>query len=91
MASSSILATENVGVNALESVKIYPNPAKDFLNIELPKDIKDFNFEVTDLVGHVLIKDKNNTHINVESLTKGAYIGKLTSKDHVTVRKILIK
>ncbi|SEW17403.1 aminopeptidase YwaD [Chryseobacterium wanjuense] len=91
VASSSILATEEANVNALESVKIYPNPAKDFLNIELPRDIKDFNFEVTDLLGRVLIKDKNNTHINVEGLAKGAYIGKLTSKDHVAVRKILIK
>lgn len=92
VATSSLLKTEEAIVkNPLESIKIYPNPAKDTLNIELPKDIKNFNFEITDLSGRSLITTKNETKINVSTLKKGAYLGVITSDEKTAVRKILIK
>lgn len=91
VATTAVLGTNETKSNTLESVKIHPNPAKDILNIDLPKDIKDFHFEVTDLLGHVLLKEDNNTNVNVESLVTGAYIGTLKAKGQTVVRKILIK
>ncbi|RMZ60102.1 T9SS C-terminal target domain-containing protein [Chryseobacterium nematophagum] len=77
--------------NSLENIKIYPNPVKDLLNIELPHKVNDFTFEITDLLGHSLIKEKNVTQINTSKLINGAYIGILKSNDQTIVRKILIE
>ncbi|RNA62376.1 M20/M25/M40 family metallo-hydrolase [Chryseobacterium nematophagum] len=77
--------------NSLENIKIYPNPVKDLLNIELPHKVNDFTFEITDLLGHSLIKEKNSTQINTSKLINGAYIGILKSNDQTIIRKILIE
>ncbi|SHK10963.1 M28 family peptidase [Chryseobacterium polytrichastri] len=89
--TASTLSTKNLSVNTLESIKIYPNPAKDFLHIELPKKGKDFSFEITDMIGHTLIKEENKTQINISNLANGAYIGVLKSEGQTVVRKILIE
>ncbi|WP_415327223.1 M28 family peptidase [Chryseobacterium sp. MMS23-Vi53] len=92
VATSSLLKTEeSMAKNPLESIKLYPNPVKDTLNIELPNDIKNFNFEITDLSGRSLLKAENETKINVSTLKKGVYLGVIKSNDKTAVRKILIK
>ena len=91
VAATTILGTKENTLNTLETVQIYPNPVKDTLNIELPKNVKSFTFEVTDLLGRSLLKKNNETKINVSSLQNGAYIGVLKSGDQTVVRKILIE
>ncbi|MBB4805461.1 aminopeptidase YwaD [Chryseobacterium defluvii] len=91
VASTTLLGTEEKKLSNLESVKIYPNPAKDTLNIELPENVKNFSTEITDLVGHSLLKRDNETKINVSGLEKGAYILKIKSGDQTMVRKVLIE
>lgn len=76
----------------METVKIYPNPAKDILNIELPDSrIKNFTFEITDFQGRSLFKRTNETKINVSGLENGAYIGILKVGDQKVVRKVMIE
>lgn len=93
----AVATTLNLGTNetesqrALESVKIYPNPAKDVLHIELPDTIKSFNFELTDLAGRSLLKQENQKTVNVSSLTNGAYLATIKTADHIAVRKIVIE
>ncbi|WBV57368.1 M28 family peptidase [Chryseobacterium daecheongense] len=82
--------SETEGQKSLESVKIYPNPAKDVLTIDLPNTINDFNFELTDLLGHTLIKQNNKKAIQVSSLTNGAYLAIIKTADHTAVRKVVI-
>ncbi|NML57228.1 M28 family peptidase [Chryseobacterium cheonjiense] len=89
-ASTSLLATEEQALNKLETVKVYPNPAKDILNIELAKDIKNFNLEITDMNGRLIITKENETKINVSGLANGAYLATITTKDSKAVRKIII-
>ena len=92
VAASSLSKTEESMVeNSLESVKIYPNPVRDTLNIELPSDIRNFNFEITDLSGKSLLTTENETKINISMLKKGAYLGIIKSRDKTAVRKILVK
>ncbi|WP_370898333.1 M28 family peptidase [Chryseobacterium gossypii] len=93
----AVATTTTLGVNDMNSqkslestVKIYPNPVKDIVNLDLPHDIKNFSFEITDILGHSLLKKSNETKINVSALEKGAYIGILKSGDQTVVRKILI-
>jgi aminopeptidase YwaD len=90
VATTTLLATDEIATNTLESIKIYPNPAKDYLNIELPKDIKKFNIEITDLTGKTLLNKENETKINVSGLTNGAYLCSVKANDKTVVRKIII-
>lgn len=89
--ASSTLSTSDISIDKIDAVKIYPNPAKDVLNIELPHDIKNFHFEITDLSGRSLFKTENETKINVLMLKKGAYLGIIKSDGKTAVRKFLIK
>lgn len=92
VATTQTLGTrEPVSKNALESVKICPNPAKDFINIELP-DSKDRNlsFEITDFEGRSLFKTANETKVNISGLENGAYVGIIKNGDQKAVRKIIV-
>ncbi|MDQ0594246.1 aminopeptidase YwaD [Chryseobacterium ginsenosidimutans] len=88
--ATSFLSTNEQVANTLESIKIYPNPAKDFLNIELPKDVKNFNLEITDLNGRLVLNKENETKINVSGLVNGAYLCTVKANDKIAVRKIII-
>ncbi len=73
------------------SVKIYPNPATDFIIIETKDELK-LNVEIFDLKGaRVLSIDKSN-YIDVSNLNAGVYILKLQNKktDVIASERILI-
>ncbi|KIC62974.1 M28 family peptidase [Chryseobacterium taiwanense] len=89
--ASSTLSTSDISIDKIDAVKIYPNPAKDILNIELPHDIKNFHFEITDLSGRSLFTTENEIIVNVSTLKKGAYLGIIKSDGKTAVRKFLIK
>ncbi|MGR3857754.1 T9SS type A sorting domain-containing protein [Chryseobacterium indologenes] len=73
-------------------MKIYPNPAKDVINIELPDSgIKNFTFEITDFQGRSIFRRNNETSINASGLENGAYIGILKIGDQKVVRKVMIE
>lgn len=91
VATTSILSTEENTINEWEETTIYPNPAKDFLNIKLPKNPKTFSFELIDLLGHSFLKTENQTKINVSGISKGVYLGKIITDKHTVVRKVMIK
>jgi aminopeptidase YwaD len=88
--ATSVLGINETADNSFESVKVYPNPAKDILNIELPKDVRNFNVEITDLTGRLILNKENETKINVSGLTNGAYLCTVKANDKKAVRKIII-
>lgn len=89
-ASASQLATEEVQQNALESVKIYPNPAKDYLQVEFPKEVKNFRLEISDMNGRLILSRENESKINLAGLSDGAYMVTLKSDGKTAVRKVII-
>ncbi len=75
----------------LQSLRIYPNPASDFINIEmLNTNLKDFSFSITDLSGKLLIRCENSKKIDVSKLSKGIYFGTMTVEDQKLTKKIVI-
>lgn len=90
MATIAQLDTKDVSLNSLETVKVYPNPSKDFINIELPKGIKDFQVEITDMNGRLMSSTQNETRINVSTLTNGVYLCNIKTNSQTAVRKIVI-
>ena len=65
--------------NELLNAKIYPIPAKDYLNFELSEDTESFEYlEIMDLTGRIVyrqnLEGSNKVSINVSSLNSGLYI-----------------
>ena len=75
----------------LQSLRIYPNPVSDLINIEmLNTNLKDFSFSITDLSGKLLIRSENSKKIDVSKLSKGIYFGTMTVEDQKLTKKIVI-
>ncbi|SIP88176.1 aminopeptidase YwaD [Chryseobacterium sp. RU37D] len=89
--ATTVLGTHDAVANSLESVKIYPNPAKDILNVELPNDIKNFNLEITDLSGRLILNKENGKKINVSGITNGTYLCTIKANNKKAIRKIIIE
>lgn len=91
VASTSLLGVHEAPSKSLESVKIYPNPAKDILNIDLPNHVKTFSFELTDLSGRSLLQSENQTKVAVSGLSMGTYLATVTAGGASVTKKIIIE
>lgn len=75
----------------LETLQIYPNPAKDFINIEMiNQNITQYSLVITDPTGKVVLQSKNEAKINVSSLSAGVYFGTFSIGDLKLNKKIII-
>ncbi|WP_336960746.1 M28 family peptidase [Chryseobacterium contaminans] len=90
-ASTTLSVNKSTAQNTLENVKLYPNPANNILNIELPDTTANFSFEITNVSGRTLLKSSNETKINVSALERGVYVGILKMGDQTLVKNILIE
>jgi len=70
-----VIATVGMNENTYSSVKVYPNPANDVLNISANGEIS--NLVISTLDGKV-VKTTNDTSIDVSDLTSGMYIYQVT-------------
>ena len=72
-----------------DEIRVYPNPAKDFLHISSDQN---FNIEIYDIQGKLVKKGQfTNGKIDIRSLEKGIYIGLLmaeNSSEIITVKII---
>ena len=94
--SSSITAhTTNVGIeNWLEnSIVLFPNPAREYVDIRIDGDVNVTNMEVFDVYGKLIntvnVID-NPTRINVNGLANGMYFVRVTT-DKGAVTKTFVK
>ncbi|MCK4287572.1 MAG: T9SS type A sorting domain-containing protein, partial [Bacteroidales bacterium] len=72
---------------------IYPNPAEDFLYIEVLNDNKEFYFEIIDIFGKSVYNKIINTNkeiIDISNYSKGVYIVRVNGEDAIKVEKIII-
>lgn len=90
-ASTTLAVNKSTSPNALENVKLYPNPANNILHVELPDKTASFSFEITNISGRTLLKVNNETEINVSALERGVYVGILKAGDQTVVKNILIE
>jgi subtilisin-like proprotein convertase family protein len=80
--------------NALSEIKVYPNPAKGILNINLASDIfGESTYVMYDVQGRQVISKKSSNTIevlNVENLSEGIYILTIENDLGKTTRKVVI-
>jgi Secretion system C-terminal sorting domain len=75
------LTVTNLGINTVanlnKNIQLVPNPATNFITIELPKniDVQINNLKINDILGkEVYTSNENNSKIDVSKLPKGIYI-----------------
>jgi hypothetical protein len=74
--------------NVDETVKVFPNPAKDVVNIQGSSVIK--SVEVSDLSGRtVMSQNEVNGKMDVSSLKRGVYLVRVTTADGIKVVKFV--
>ena len=73
-----------------KTFSIYPNPAKNFVNIKSQED--NYLLTIYDLNGRVLHSTKENksTSVDVSSFSKGLYLFNIITKNDVEVHKIIV-
>lgn len=70
-----------------ETSIIYPNPAKNMLNVRTENEIT--SLEVYDHLGRLIRKNNNQKSIKVEDVTKGVYYLKIQMKDKFYFEKFI--
>lgn len=79
-----------VSINKLtdETLRIYPNPVKNELNIVSSNTINS-EIEILNVVGEILIKTNNQSRIDVSSLKTGIYLLKIKKEGNITNYKFI--
>jgi hypothetical protein len=86
--NNNTLTSENFNTNNLD-VKLYPNPVRDILNIEIESDIQ--SIEIYNIQGQKVLSS-NQKQINVSDLAAGMYMVRIQDTDNnIATKKIVIK
>ena len=89
----SINGISNIKANS--SFNVYPNPANDYLNIQLDKQpLTSYQVIVSDILGRKLINKTENkklVSIDVKSLNSGTYFLQIIQDGKTTARKFVVK
>lgn len=77
-----------------EMVAVYPNPAKEVINIEFRNGMKNALVEIYDVTGRMLLKQNagssNRITLNTFSFTGGVYFVRLQSDEGKAVKKLVV-
>lgn len=78
----------------VESMELYPNPAKDLLNVKF-NDVQDFTVEISDLLGKIVLKQtftsKNRITMDVSSFPEGLYMIRVVTDNKTYLDRIIVK
>jgi len=85
--------TCSLGINDIEDfnskVLLYPNPANDYIHIELLDNSETSELTIISVTGNLVYKNQftNKTELEVSQLQKGVYFVKIVNKDFSVVSK----
>ena len=80
--------TEGIESAAMSTLSIYPNPAKDMVNVN---GVSVNTLEVIDMAGRVVMKNEGKNAININKLSNGVYTLRINAAEGMAVRKIVKK
>jgi len=78
------------GINETQEslFNIFPNPSNDKLEIQISE--KEFDIELINIYGQVVLLERNNTKIDISTLPSGSYILRLTGKSLSSQKSIIV-
>ncbi len=75
-----------------DMIKVYPNPASDYIIIEIEDSLRIESILLTDMSGRVIRRlEAGNTYMEISTLAPGMYFLKLKVENRHVVKKILIR
>ena len=82
----------SVAKNDIEGLKVYPNPAKDYITIESTQT-RISSVAMYNVLGAQVISEKGlvNSRLNVSGLAKGIYMLKINAESGSATKKIVIE
>jgi hypothetical protein len=78
------------GFNAIEGLKMYPNPAKDMISINTPLNVLK-NVSIYNVIGEEVLNVETIQNVSISSLTTGIYIVKITENGITATRKLIVE
>jgi len=84
-------SVEIINIKKIINVEIYPNPAKDFVNIKVNNNELS-KISVIDISGKILKTENFNNNLKIETkkFEKGIYIFKIETNNEVITKRIVI-
>jgi len=87
--------TQNINVNitgiddlaSQEEVKIYPNPANDFIQIETSLNL--ISIVIMDATGKIIRNLSGKTKIDISKLSRGVYFIKIIGEENIITQKFI--
>lgn len=84
----------SVSTNEMENTSVYPNPADNNLNIQLPSSIETAEVVITDALGRQVYASTLNAAvktIDVSKLNKGMYFVTISNDVYSTTKNVVVK
>ena len=83
---------------AIDATSIYPNPASDYLSVELPESIQKANIKIMNSIGQIVYEQtvvssgnsKTIKQINTSGFAKGIYTIVIESNNAKIFKKLVI-
>lgn len=73
---------------------VYPNPASMVINIETPVDASEFNYQITDIQGRIVLKGRVSSgvhQVDISGLVNGIYTVVLSSEnEYKFIRRLVV-
>ncbi len=93
---TEFVATLSVSDLSLNQFQIYPNPAREIVNIKFNNGNDDINLNIYDIFGKLVLNNRgelqNNTiQIDVSLLTSGVYFLEFGNNTDKVTKKLIIK
>ena len=76
-----------------DNYSVYPNPATDYIQFDLPKSLSNADIFIYDVQGKLVLHTNlsNNTRINIQTLKSGLFIYKVCDDANNYAGKLLVK
>nr|WP_239761765.1 T9SS type A sorting domain-containing protein [Tenacibaculum finnmarkense] len=83
---------ENIKTKEASNLSIYPNPAVNFVHVNLASKAKNTSYKIINITGSTVQKGRLNTaKLNVTNLSSGMYILEVYDGQKVLTTKLLKK
>ncbi|MCR5863232.1 T9SS type A sorting domain-containing protein [Flavobacterium sp. J372] len=81
--------------NSISGLYIWPNPAKEIINVQLPEDIQNGTISLFDYTGRQVyqqnVQNGNINSISTGTFASGVYLLKVSSGSKTHVEKVIIQ
>lgn len=86
-----IIVTDPTLINSIkeEVINIYPNPAEDKFEIVMSEN--NFNIEILDVLGQIVLKSSNEKVIDISNFEPGTYLLRIHLSDNCIIKKLVVK